>query len=71
MNVFKTIIRDSVRGSSNSHSKMYRMGLLPVLLVASFYLSGCINSGAFYAANVTSVELGDGNFQIVATNVQE
>lgn len=31
--------------------------------------SGCINSGAFYASNLTNVELGEDNFKIVATNV--
>lgn len=47
---------------------MRRVGLLAVLL-GSLTLTGCINSGAFYAANVTSVELGEDNYRIVATNV--
>ncbi len=30
--------------------------------------TGCINSGAFYAGNITSVELSEANYQIVAVN---
>jgi len=43
---------------------------LPVVLTTVLGLTGCINSGAFYAANVTSVELSEANYRIVATNVQ-
>lgn len=32
-------------------------------------LTGCVSSGAFYAGNLTSVELGEPNYEIVATNV--
>ncbi len=46
------------------------LGLLAVLLLATLTLTGCINSGAFYAANVTNVDLREDNYQIVATNVQ-
>ena len=42
---------------------------LPYLFLALFFFSGCINSGAFYAGNLTNVELHDANYRIVATNV--
>lgn len=42
---------------------------LLALLVGTLSLTGCVNSGAFYTANLTSVELGEGNYEIVATNV--
>ena len=44
-------------------------GILPALLLITLTATGCINSGAFYAGNLTSVELGENNYQIVATNV--
>lgn len=44
-------------------------GLLIALLLATLTFSGCVNSGAFFAANMTNVELGEANYQIVATNV--
>ncbi|MEZ4702776.1 MAG: DUF6567 family protein [Rhodothermales bacterium] len=43
--------------------------MLGLLLLAAI-LTGCVNSGAFYAANRTSVELGEANFRIVALNAQ-
>jgi hypothetical protein len=45
------------------------MAPLAVLLFATVTLTGCINSGAFYASNLTNVELGEDNYRIVATNV--
>jgi hypothetical protein len=39
------------------------------MLLAPLLLAGCINSGAFYAANMTQVELREANYRIVATNV--
>ena len=40
-----------------------------ILLLSALTLTGCINSGAFYTANLTSVELAEANYRIVATNV--
>lgn len=48
---------------------MPRIGILAVLVFAMLTFSGCINSGSFFAANMTNVELGEANYQIVATNV--
>ena len=45
--------------------------LMPaVLLLASLVLTGCINSGAFYSASLTNVELSEPNYRVVATNLQ-
>lgn len=44
--------------------------LLPVALLTVLGLTGCVNSGAFYAGNITSVELSEADYRIVATNVQ-
>ena len=49
--------------------RQMRMAPLAVILFAAATLTGCINSGAFYAANLTNVELGEDNFRIVATNI--
>jgi len=46
-----------------------RLGFLAAAMLATLTFTGCISSGAFYAANITSVELGEDNFAIVATNV--
>ncbi len=44
--------------------------ILYVLLVLGIWLlPGCANSGLFLAANVTSVELSNPNYRVVATNV--
>lgn len=43
--------------------------LLFGLLVFSFIISGCGNSGAFIASNSTEVQLSEGNYHIVAKNV--
>ncbi len=44
--------------------------VLSVLLVLGIcVLPGCANSGLFIAANVTSVELSNPNYRVVATNV--
>ena len=51
-------------------SAQHGSGFLTVLLVVTFGLSGCINSGAFFAANLTNVDLAEANYMIVATNVQ-
>ena len=40
-----------------------------VLALTSILLAGCVNSGAFFANNLTNVELGEGNYRLVATNV--
>ncbi len=42
---------------------------LALAVLALTVVSGCVSSGAFYAANVTSVELGESNFRVIATNV--
>lgn len=43
--------------------------LILSLLVFSFILSGCGNSGAFIASNSTEVQLHEGNYQILAKNI--
>jgi hypothetical protein len=43
------------------------LSILAGIVTVLFY--GCFTSGAFIAANVTSVELAEPNFKIVATNV--
>ena len=49
---------------------MLRFGRIPLALaLAAIMLTGCINSGAFFATNVTNVELGNGPYQVVASNV--
>lgn len=48
---------------------MHQIRLLSVLILVPLTLTGCINSGAFYASNLTNVELGEDNYRIVATNV--
>lgn len=42
--------------------------LIPTALITLLGLTGCVNSGAFYAGNLTSVELSENNYRIVATN---
>ena len=42
----------------------------PVLLIVlAGVLSGCFTSGAFLAGNVTNVQLTEGNYEVVATDV--
>jgi hypothetical protein len=42
----------------------------PVLLIVlAGLLSGCFTSGAFLAGNVTNVQLTEGNYEVVATDV--
>lgn len=57
------------RSPVTADGQMHRMAPLAVLLLAALTLAGCINSGAFYAANLTNVELGEDNYRIVATNI--
>ncbi len=40
-----------------------------VVAVFGFLLTGCATSGIFNSANVTNVELSEGNYELVATNV--
>lgn len=56
------------RGICNSIGSA-RLSRLLILIPLGIVLSGCINSGAFYAANMTTVELGEANYQVIATNV--
>jgi hypothetical protein len=44
---------------------MYRF----LILGCAILMMGCANSGMFLAANKTNVELGEANYNIVATNV--
>ncbi|MEM1128322.1 MAG: DUF6567 family protein [Bacteroidota bacterium] len=39
------------------------------LALSALLLSGCVSTGVFTSANVTNVELSEGNYTIVATNV--
>jgi len=43
---------------------------LVFLLVATMAFSGCATTGAYNAATVTNVELSEGNYDVVATNVK-
>ena len=52
-----------------AHVHRYQLQLIGVIILISISLTGCINSGAFYAANVTNVELSENNYHVVATNV--
>ncbi len=40
-----------------------------VAILSALFLSGCTNSGAFLAANVTQVNLGEANYSLTATNI--
>jgi len=53
-----------------TYSTSYRAGW-PLLLIAvlALFTTGCVSTGAFPAANVTNVELSEGNYEIVATDV--
>jgi hypothetical protein len=45
--------------------------LLPLfVLCAAVVLGGCATTGAFNALNATNVQLSEGNYEIVATNVE-
>ena len=46
-----------------------RIAPVGLLLVCAVMLSGCANSGAFLAGNITDVQLSDPNYEIVAANV--
>ncbi len=68
MNSFINFNRDSERGTL-IHRMLRRLPLFAVLFLLALINTGCMNSGAFYAGNLTNVELGEDNFRIVATNV--
>lgn len=45
--------------------------VLSLSLVGAFvFLASCTNTGAFISTNRTTVELSEGNYEIVATNVE-
>ncbi len=68
MNSSNPFVQD-LKDETSSEVTRHRAGLLAALLLATLTFTGCINSGAFYAANMTNVELREANYQIVATNV--
>lgn len=41
----------------------------PLALLSALMLSSCANTGLFFSANNTQVELSESNYEIVATNV--
>jgi len=43
--------------------------IYPVALISALLISGCANTGLFFATNNTEVELSSNNYEIVATNV--
>lgn len=43
--------------------------IYPVTLITAILLTGCANTGLFWSANNTEVELSSNNYEIVATNV--
>ncbi len=46
------------------------MRMIAILsLFAGFMISGCSNTGAFLSANQTVVNLDEGNYTVVATNI--
>ncbi len=53
-----------------SSGNQIRTPLLAVLMFTALTGAGCITSGAFYAGNLTSVELSEANYRIVGANVQ-
>ncbi len=48
---------------------MRRLLFAALLLAAVVGLTGCAQTGMFAAAQVTSVELGEPNYRVIATNV--
>jgi hypothetical protein len=59
------------RSSSTRSSK--RLHLAPVVALVLFLpllVTGCATTGAYDAATITNVELSEGNYEVVATNVQ-
>ena len=40
-----------------------------IIVLGLFILSGCSSTGVFSSANLTNVELSEGNYEIVAKNV--
>lgn len=66
MNSLNHFVQNVKDGASLDVPKKWAVLLAAVLLLT---LTGCINSGAFYAANMTNVELSEDNFQVIATNV--
>jgi len=46
-----------------------RFFLLILVVLVSAFLYGCATTGAFFAANMTGVELSKPNFKLVATGV--
>jgi hypothetical protein len=47
-----------------------KIALFSFIIASLIFLSGCTAGGSFLANNVTSVELSDPNFEIVARNVE-
>ena len=69
MNSLNSLVQKLKDGTLSNFNRR-RAGLLAAVLLATLTFTGCINSGAFYAANMTEVQLSEDNYQIVATNVQ-
>lgn len=48
---------------------MKKWSAIFILIFFALLLSSCANSGSFFSSNVTSVELGEKNYQIIAKNI--
>lgn len=48
---------------------MRRMGTIVAMVGVTTALSGCVTGGAFPAANLTTVELAEQNYRVIATDV--
>jgi hypothetical protein len=48
---------------------MNKLWFVPVCLAVALLASGCAQTGMFTAANLTSVELTENNYRLVATDV--
>lgn len=46
-----------------------KLFIYPVALISAILISGCANTGLFFSANSTQVQLAESNYEIVATNV--
>ena len=56
--------------SPKSVTRPHLAPLAAILLLAALILPGCATTGAYDAATITNVELSEGNYEVVATNVQ-
>jgi len=56
--------------SPRSSARSHLAPVAAILLLVTLILPGCATTGAYDAATITNVELSEGNYEVVATNVQ-